>query len=157
MRVVGHGAIGRSNLVAVLYFLLCASALAQGEFDFDVRFGDTVIAAGSNGLAAGDRIILNDTLLQEGAEVGSIHGVCTITDPDGYALCNVTFVLPNGTVATQFVNSPPPEKHFPMLAGTGAYAGLGGAGILVEHGDGTGSLSLSLVTDDGGVRQAPED
>lgn len=64
----------------------------------------------------------------------------------------MTLVLQNGTVATQFVNSPPPEKHFPVLAGTGAYSELDGAGILVEHGDGTGSLSFSFVTNDRGYR-----
>lgn len=131
------------RIVAIL-LLLSAAAFAQEGPQFDVRFGDTVITAGSDALAAGDRIILNDTLLDGGIEVGRIHGTCTITDPRGFAICNATFVLPDGTVATQFVNSPPPEKHFPVLGGTGAYSESNGRGTLIEHGDGTGSLSFSL-------------
>jgi hypothetical protein len=78
---------------------LSAPALAQERPHFDVRFSDTIITAGPDALAAGDRIILNDTLLDGGIDVGRIHGTCTITDPKGFAICTVTFMLPDGTPA----------------------------------------------------------
>ncbi len=123
----------------------CASpVLAQESFDYDVKFGSTVLSETGTSLSIGDRIVIHDRLLQAGEEVGAAHGVCTITDPAGFALCTITFVLPDGVISTQFVNSPPPEKFFSIMGGTGAFAGAAGTGRLWEHGDGTGVLSFEL-------------
>jgi hypothetical protein len=111
----------------------------------DVQFQDTILAATPGALNAGDRIILRDRLLQGGQTIGHDAGVCTITDPAGEALCNVVYVLPDGTIARQFVNAPPPEKTFAIIGGTGRYAGARGTGTLVEHPDQTGVLKLQLV------------
>lgn len=121
-----------------------ATAVGAETLRYDVRFDDTVLAAKPDELSLGDRFILSDILLQDGAEVGSNSGICTITDIRGAALCNVTFILPGGTLSIQFVNSPPPEKHFAVTGATGDFAGREGSGVLVEHGDGTGSVTFVL-------------
>ncbi len=130
--------------VAVTFVGSLSSALAQESLSYDVEFGDTVLSATGTSLSIGDRVIINDRLLNEGEAVGSAHGVCTITDPAGFAICNVTFVLPDGAISTQFVNSPPPEKLFSIIGGTGASLGAVGSGRLLEHGDGTGELSFEV-------------
>jgi hypothetical protein len=115
------------------------------ELAFDVRFNDAILAAGQAGFAVGDRVILDDALLVDGKEVGTTSGVCTITDAAGVMLCAITFVLPEGTLSTQFVNTPPPEKHFALFGGTDAYAARVGSGVLLEHGDGTGRLTITVA------------
>jgi hypothetical protein len=114
------------------------------ELVYDVTFNDAVLAAGTQGFAPGDRIILNDVLLTDGSKTGSTAGVCTVTDPAGVMHCAITFVLPEGSISTQFANTPPPEKHFGLFAGTGAYDGRTGSGVMLEHGDGTGKLTLTI-------------
>lgn len=131
-------------LPAALLLAIGVTTAHAEELVFDVKFNDSVLAAGQNGLVAGDRIILDDMLLRGGAEVGSTAGVCTITDPAGVMFCAITFVVPDGTINTQFPNTPPPEKHFALFGGTGAYAGREGSGVLLEHGDGTGTLTLTI-------------
>lgn len=130
---------------AVAAALVVVPALAQEPLAFDVRFNDTFLAAEPDRLSLGDRIIINDRLLKDGAEAGSAAGVCTIVDPaTGAAICTISFTLSDGTLAAQFVNRPPPEKTFAVVGGTGAYAGRQGSGILVENGDETGRVSFEL-------------
>jgi hypothetical protein len=73
---------------------------------------------------------------------------CTITDPDGgpEAQCTATFALPGGRLTTQFLNAPPPVKHFAVTGGTGAYRKARGDAVLVENGDGTGRLTFRLIS-----------
>src|SRR5439155_21847372 len=85
---------------------------AEQQLDFDVQFRDTVLAASQSGFSLGDRFILNDLLLSEGQVVGHDGGVCTIVDTAGEAVCSVVFALPDGTIAAEFLNTPPPEKMF---------------------------------------------
>lgn len=123
-----------------------ASPMPMGTVvQFDVRFRDTILAASDAGLALGDRFILSDRLLREGVEVGHNAGVCTITDAEAAeALCEVTWAVPGGTISTQFLNTPPPEKAFAIVGGTGHYAGARGSGTLVEFGDETGTVTFDL-------------
>ena len=116
----------------------------QQVLEFEVRFNDTVLSQSNTGLSLGDRFILDDVLLQNGEDVGSANGLCTVTNVSGLAYCSITFVLPEGSVSTQFINSPPPEKQFPLFGGTGAYQGKHGSGVLIEHGDGTGSIRFEI-------------
>jgi hypothetical protein len=46
---------------------------------FDVRFRDTILAAGDTGLAIGDRVILSDRLPRDEAAVGHNASVCRVT------------------------------------------------------------------------------
>lgn len=135
----------RFVFAAAVAVLAVSAASAAETLEFDVTFNDSFVTAKPDALSAGDNIIINDVLLKDGKNVGMTSGVCTITEPNqGYAICNVTFVLAEGAVSIQFVNSPPPEKHFAIVGGTDAYAGAKGSGVLIEHGDNTGSLTLNI-------------
>lgn len=112
---------------------------------FDVRFHDTILAADPTKLQLGDRFILSDKLLRDGKEVGHNAGVCTLTDTAGEMVCTVTYWFADGTISTQFINSPPPKKEFAVTGGTGAYANARGTGELNEHGDETGDITFWLV------------
>ncbi|HVL26323.1 MAG TPA: hypothetical protein VM450_19695 [Thermomicrobiales bacterium] len=155
----------RTRALSLVVVLLLVSTIAVGAFPrlavaqatpvgtptggvltFDVQFRDTpIVADQAAGFQLGDRVILNDLLLQNGAEVGHNGGVCTIIDAAGGEMfCAVTWSLPDGTVSTQFLNTPPPEKTFAVVGGTGAYEGASGTGTLVEHGDETGTVTFNL-------------
>ena len=113
---------------------------------FDVQFRDTFLAADPAAMALGDRVILSDLLLANGQEVGRNAGVCTVTDPAGEAICSVVYTLPDGQIATQFFNTPPPEKVFAIVGGTGRYQDARGFGELVESGtDQTGTITFHLT------------
>jgi hypothetical protein len=142
------------GLGLVLLGLIAASSLRDADartgtpeastetLEFDIAFRDTVLAADQSALSLGDRFILNDLILQEGEQVGHNGGVCTIVDTAGEAMCTVIFSLPEGTIVTAFLNTPPPEKTFAIVGGTGKYAGARGGGTLVEAPDQTGTLTF---------------
>jgi hypothetical protein len=135
----------RFTLAAATAVLMVSASNGAETLTFDVAFNDSFVTAKPDALSAGDNIIINDVLRKDGKNVGMTSGVCTITEPNqGYAICNVTFVLADGAVSIQFVNSPPPEKHFAIVGGSDAYAGAEGSGVLIEHGDNTGSLVLTI-------------
>jgi len=112
-----------------------------------MHFQDAFLVADpEKGVQLGNRIILNDLVLLDGTEIGHNGGVCTVTDADGGELfCAVTWYLPDGTISTQFLNTPPPEKTFAVIGGTGAYVGAQGTGTLIEHGDETGTVTFDLI------------
>ena len=112
---------------------------------FDIEFHDTVLGQDTSRLSLGDRFILHDVVLLNGRQVGHNGGVCTVTDVAGETICIVTWALPEGTLSTQFLNSPPPRKAFAVIGGTGRYQGVRGAGELVEAGNGTGTVTFSLA------------
>jgi hypothetical protein len=116
-----------------------------GTLQFDVQFHDTILSAKTNALALGDRFILSDAVMSGGQQVGHNGGVCTVTDTAGELECTVTWSLPDGTIATQFLNTPPPQKDFAIVGGTGTYAGARGTGQLLEHGDQTGVVTFDLT------------
>jgi hypothetical protein len=134
----------KTLIAAAAFAALAGSATAAETETYDVTFLDTILTQSTEGLSLGDRFILNDLLLKDGKEVGYNSGVCTITDVQGIAICNITFVLPEGTVSIQFVNSPPPLKTFGLFGGTGAHASRSGSGELLEHGDGTGKVTFNF-------------
>ncbi|HZY69276.1 MAG TPA: dirigent protein [Devosia sp.] len=130
---------------ALSLFAVAAPVTAAETLRFDVAFHDQLISARTDALSVGDRVIINDDLLTDGEKVGTAAGLCTITDTAvGLAICNVSFVLPGGSLSVQFVNSPPPEKTFAILGGTGDFAGATGSGTLIENGDETGSVEFVL-------------
>ncbi len=118
---------------------------AVETLSFDIAFRDTILAADQSALSLGDRFILNDLILKEGETVGHNGGVCTIIDTAGEAMCTVVFSLPEGTIVTAFLNTPPPEKTLAIVGGTGKYAGARGEGTLVEAPDQTGWLTFELT------------
>ena len=113
---------------------------------FDVEFNDTFLAADPAAMDVGDRIILSDLLPANGQEVGRSAGVCTVANVAGEAICSVVYALPDGTIATEFFNTPPPVKEFAIAGGTGRYQGVRGFGELVESGtDETGTVTFHVI------------
>jgi allene oxide cyclase-like protein len=111
---------------------------------YDVQFHDTIIAKDPSTLQLGDQFILSDVVLADGQQVGHDGGVCTITDAAGEAVCTVVYSLPDGTITTQFLNIPPPDKTFAITGGSGRYQNARGQGELIENGDETGTLNFTL-------------
>jgi hypothetical protein len=117
----------------------------QASLRFDIEFHDTVLAQDTSRLSLGDRFILHDLVLLNGRQVGHNSGVCTVTDVAGETICIVTWALPEGTISTQLLNSPPPRKAFAVVGGTGRYLGARGAGELIEAGNESGTVTFSLA------------
>jgi hypothetical protein len=115
---------------------------------FEVQFSPFFfLDLGDPGPSMGDQIVSHDVLLDEtGQQVGHDGVSCIVTDPSGpEAECTATFDLPGGQITTQFLNSPPPEKHAAITGGTGAYRNARGEAILVERGDDTGTITFHLI------------
>jgi hypothetical protein len=115
---------------------------------FEVHFSPFFfLDLGEPGPSMGDQIVSHDVLLDEtGKPVGHDGVSCIVTDPSGpEAECTATFAVPGGQVTTQFLNSPPPEKHAAVTGGTGAYRNARGEAVLVERGDDTGTVTFHLI------------
>jgi hypothetical protein len=111
---------------------------------FNVNFSPFYLDLGARGPSMGDQIVAHDVLLDSaGRQVGHNAVSCIITDPSGgsEAECTATFALPRGQIATQFLNTPPAVKTFAVTGGTGAYKTARGEAVLVENGDGTGTVT----------------
>ncbi|WP_448642636.1 hypothetical protein [Geodermatophilus sp. URMC 63] len=101
---------------------------------------------GEPGPSAADVIVFSDRLQRDGADVGHEVGSCVVVDPSGLSTCTAVATLDGeGTVAYAFENAPPPEKTLAVTGGSGDYRTARGDGVFLEHGDGTATLTLSLV------------
>jgi hypothetical protein len=102
---------------------------------------------GDKGLSMGDEIVAHDLLVDStGKQVGHDGVSCIVTDPGAAeAECTATYDLPGGTITTQFLNAPPPVKHFAVTGGSGIYRNVRGQGVLTEHPDQTGTLTFDLI------------
>ncbi|MGR7025489.1 hypothetical protein [Geodermatophilus sp. URMC 62] len=101
---------------------------------------------GEPGPSAADVIVFSDRLQRNGADVGHEVGSCVVVDPSGLSNCTAVATLDGeGTVAYAFENAPPPEKTLAVTGGSGDYRTARGDGVFLEHGDGTATLTLSLV------------
>ncbi|MDR7301971.1 allene oxide cyclase barrel-like domain-containing protein [Haloactinomyces albus] len=92
-----------------------------------------VFKNGSSEANLGDRSMFTHALYLDEKEVGFDGGACTVVrmEDDGryYILCNVSMMLPDGTIAFQtFVEEsfPPPPFYAAITGGTGAYKGARG-------------------------------
>jgi Allene oxide cyclase barrel like domain len=124
------------------------SSTASQTIKFAVAFHDVQVDLGKNGPSVGDERIFADALLDaKGKKVGHDAGVCTFTTlipPE--AACHITFFLPGGEIATQFLNAPPPRKLAAIVGGTGAYRGARGEAIIVEGPKQTGTITFRLAS-----------
>ena len=113
---------------------------------FDVRFSPfSYTDLGAHGPSAADLIVFNDKLLQHGRQVGHEVGDCVVVDASGLANCTAVLTVDGrGSITYSLENSPPPRKTLVITGGSGRYRSAGGEGVLVEHGDGTGALTLSI-------------
>ncbi len=120
----------------------------QSTVVFDVVFSPfNYTDLGEPGPSAADLIVFHDTLLQDGREVGHEVGSCVVVDADGLASCTAVLTVDGqGTIAYALENAPPPRKVLAITGGSGDYRTARGDGVLVEHGDGTGTLTLRIDT-----------
>ncbi|MGY1691917.1 hypothetical protein [Geodermatophilus sp. SYSU D01105] len=150
-------ALAASGLAASALLLPGATAGAEESGDdaaggeVTLRF-DAVLSPfsytdlGQPGPSPADVIVFSDRLLQEGREVGHEVGSCVVVDPSGLANCTAVVTLDGrGTLTYAFENAPPPEKTLAVTGGSGDHRGAHGDGTFVEHGDGTGTLTLTLA------------
>jgi Allene oxide cyclase barrel like domain len=97
---------------------------------------------------AGDYTVFSDVLTDRaGKPVGTEGGTGMITqvsDTGAQLNYDLSIQLPGGQIAAQGLSSPDPHKHLAVVGGTGRYVGAGGEFDLIENGDGTGSLTLTL-------------
>ncbi len=104
---------------------------------------------GAPGPSAADVIVFHDRLFRDGREVGHEVGSCVLVDPSGLSNCSaVVTVDGEGTISYAFENAPPPEKVLAITGGSGKYRTAQGEGTFVESGQGTGTLTLSVVLAD---------
>jgi hypothetical protein len=96
----------------------------------------------------GDYTVFSDVLTDRagkpvGAEGGS--GLITQVSAAGVQLYySLAIQIAGGQITAQGLGSPAPTKRLAITGGTGDYTGTSGSLDLVEHGDGTGSLTLTL-------------
>ena len=124
-----------------------ASDSSSRTIKFDVAFHDVEVDLGEPGPSVGDERIFADSLLDaNGREVGHDAGVCTftsLTPPE--AACHITFLLPKGQIATQFLNAPPPRKVAAIVGGTDTYRRARGEAVIVEGPNQTGTVTFRLT------------
>jgi len=121
---------------------------------FDVVFSPEEIIQANNvrnpnsPFSLGDEIVFHDLLVSSGQNVGDEGGSCAFVDVSQTPLANCSMVvrLSDGTITAQFLNSPPPVKPLAITGGSGVYDAVSGDGTLVENGNGTGTLTLHVVS-----------
>jgi hypothetical protein len=96
----------------------------------------------------GDYVTFSDVLRNaQGKAVGTEAGAGLITRIDASTVqvyYTMALQLPGGQIAAQGISSNAPTKHLAVVGGTGRYLDAAGNLQLVENGDGTGRLTLTL-------------
>jgi len=122
----------------------------QTVLRFAVKFSDHYLVdvppANPNAVGLGDYAVFSDDLLDgKGHVVGTEGGSGLVTDiTKGQVFFTLAIQLPHGQIAASGLSSPAPSKELAVTGGTGRYVGAAGRLNLVEHGDGTGSLVITL-------------
>jgi hypothetical protein len=97
---------------------------------------------------AGDYTVFSDRILdRRGRTVGGEAGTGTITRIDGTGAqiyYSMAIRLHGGQVTASGLGSPDPRKLLAVTGGTGSFVGARGSVHVIEHGDGTGSLTVTL-------------
>jgi hypothetical protein len=121
----------------------------QTTLQFDVVFSPfNLVDLGQPGVSAGDVIVFHDTILRDDRQAGDMAGTCTVIEATP-PLANCTGVArmdEQNTITFAFLNAPPPKKVFAITGGSGTYRTAQGDGLLEEHGDGTGTLTLNVLS-----------
>jgi hypothetical protein len=146
----GTAAVAASAALVVAVVAVAGSSAAASDdgdtLEFQVEFSPpSYTDLGDPGFSPADVIVFHDQLLQDGRPAGHEVGSCVLVDAAGLANCTAVVTLDDrGTIAFAFENAPPPEKTLAITGGSGDFRDAGGDGTLVEHGDGTGTLTLSV-------------
>lgn len=97
---------------------------------------------------AGDYTVFSDTLTDHtGRHVGSEAGTGTITrvaKSGAQIYYAMAIQLHGGQITGSGLGSPAPVKHLAVNGGTGSFTGARGSIRVVENGDGTGTLEVTL-------------
>ena len=107
---------------------------------YHVKFSPfTVIHLSPNvGYGRGDEIVSWDDLYKGSKKAGRDSQGCVITNLSPLqAECTITFVFADGTIAAQYMLTPPPHKIGAVTGGTGKYLGARGQVVIVESGSDT--------------------
>jgi hypothetical protein len=82
-------------------------------------------------------------LVRVGTEGGT--GTITRVDSTGAQIYySMAIRLPRGQITASGLGSPDPRKLLAVTGGTGSFVGVRGSVHVIEHGDGTGSLTITL-------------
>jgi len=148
----GTAAVAAAAVLVIAAVAVSGSSAAASDdentLQFQVEFSPpSYTDLGAPGFSAADVLVFHDQLLRNGRQVGHEVGSCVLVDAAGLANCTAVVTLDDrGTIAFAFENAPPPEKVLAITGGSGDFRNAGGDGTLVEHGDGTGTLTLSIST-----------
>jgi hypothetical protein len=122
---------------------------------FGVKFSDHYVVdvppLGKNkdDFGIGDYALFSDKLLdRKGHVVGTEAGsglITKVTTTEAQIFFTLGIQLPHGQITASGISSPAPTKELAITGGTGRYVGASGRLNLVEKGDGTGTLVLTLV------------
>jgi hypothetical protein len=122
---------------------------------FGVKFSDHYVVdvppLGKNkdDFGIGDYALFSDQLLdRKGHVVGTEAGsglITKVTTTEAQIFFTLGIQLPHGQITASGISSPAPSKELAITGGTGRYVGASGRLHLVEKGDGTGTLVLTLV------------
>jgi hypothetical protein len=121
---------------------------------FAVKFSDHYVVdvpplgKNKNDFGIGDYALFSDQLLdRKGHVVGTEAGsglITKVTKTEAQIFFTLGIQLPHGQITASGLSSPAPSKQLAVTGGTGRYVGAQGRLDLVEHGDGTGSLVITL-------------
>jgi hypothetical protein len=149
----GAAAVAASALLVLTALAVAGPNAAAGEDHHRLRFHvefspPSYTDLGEPGFSAADVLVFNDHLLRDGRQVGHEVGSCVLVDASGLSNCTGVITLDgDGTIAFAFENAPPPEKTLAITGGSGDFRSAEGDGTLLENGDGTGTLTLSVDRD----------
>ena len=121
---------------------------------FAVKFSDHYVVdvpppgATPEDVGLGDYAVFSDQLLDRSGRVVGTEGgsglVTKITQTEAQVFFTLAVQLPHGQITASGLSSPAPSKQLAVTGGTGRYVGASGHLDLVENGDGTGSLVITL-------------
>ena len=125
-----------------------ASAQPAQTIKFALAFHDVQLDLGMKGPSVGDEPIFADSLLDaQGRKVGHYAGVCTLATPiPPEAACQITFFLPQGEIAMQFLNARPPRR-VAAIVGTGVRRARRRGHCRRSQADGHDYLSADTLTE----------
>lgn len=131
-----------------------AAASRPQVLHFGVRFSPfTVIdvppvATHDGDFRPGDYTVFSDVLTGRTGKAVGVEGgtgmITLVSSTEVQLNYNLTIRLPGGQIVAQGLGTPAPGKHLAIVGGTGSFTGADGRFDLVENGDGTGSLTLTL-------------
>jgi len=126
------------------------TAERHSRLHFDVEFSphSLVDVPPRQQLQPGDYSVFSDRLLDPAGRVVGVQGgsglVTKVRASNAQVFFDLAVRLRHGQIAAQGLSTTAPEKRLAVVGGTGRYAGATGHIVLVEHGDGAGSLTVVL-------------